>query len=151
MQLLKQQLTKISRFNRYMRILGVYSPFIKYTYVAYIYLVTKEQKIWQIYIKHSKHQKRIMPIIIHSCAFVVYSIYFETFWRGKSPLFGWKLPKAGLGGVRRRPLVPPLVASSPLWGDSALMETVPVRVPRYLIQSSIVVVTGARVRTSHIS
>lgn len=59
------------------------SPLVKYTYITYIYLVTKEQKLSYKYIKHSKHQKRIMSIIIHSCA-LSFTVFILKMSRGET-------------------------------------------------------------------
>lgn len=101
-------------------------PFIKCTYNVHLSRHKGTKAAIQVY-KTLQTSKRIMPIIIHSCAFVVYSIYFETF-RGGNPLFGWKLPKARRGGVGRRRRAPLLAEGSPPCGGPALVEILPGRV-----------------------
>lgn len=80
---------------------GILLPFHK-LYISYIYLVTKEQRIWYKYIKHSKRRKRIMPIIINSCVLSC-TVFILNIVEGGKPSFRLKAPESA---SRRRRAVP---------------------------------------------
>lgn len=88
------------------------SPSVNYTYISFVYFVTKEQKLSYEYIKHSKHRKRIMSIIIHSCA-LSFTVFILKMSRGK-PSFRMKAPESAVGRRRAASWAPAIGSMSPL-------------------------------------
>lgn len=133
-------------FHTFYRILGSCSPFT--ILVHNIHLVTKEQKLWYKYIKHSKRPEWIIPsLYIH-----VFHLQYLLWNQGGNPLFAWKLQKArgrrraALFGLLIGPRSPLLAEAPPRWNPSASNARATVRssVPQSIARH------GVRYTCSHI-